>query len=164
MVAGYEHLTVADVVNHIEAAQDVWMEAGMWTKLLLQIESAAGYKQLVFDFLENLDDNNEHYWRKPQPGTLKCNIDAACYVNSNQFCIGACLRDAAGGFLKAFTQTFEGQPEVRESEAITMLVCWRQSSGCNTIIHKSSKLKRIVYNSSKVLKERAGITWNLDLY
>ncbi|PNX70456.1 hypothetical protein L195_g057411, partial [Trifolium pratense] len=55
------------------------------------------------------------------PGTLKCNIDAACYVNSNQFSIGACIRDADGGFVKAFTQTFEGQLEIREAKAIAMM-------------------------------------------
>ncbi|PNY17586.1 hypothetical protein L195_g014334 [Trifolium pratense] len=66
--------------------------------------------------------NNEtyHKWCKPLPGTLKCNIDAACYVNSNQFSISACIGDAGGGFLKEFVQTFEGQPEIREAKTMVM--------------------------------------------
>jgi hypothetical protein len=36
----------------------------------------------------------EQGWCKLQPGTLKCNIDAACCEEANQYCIGACLRDA----------------------------------------------------------------------
>ncbi|GAU10030.1 hypothetical protein TSUD_281840 [Trifolium subterraneum] len=72
--------------------------------------------------------NNE-----PLPGTLKCNIDTACYVNSNKFSIGACIRDADGGFLKAFMQTFEGQPEIREAEAIAMkeTLKWLQQYSIN---------------------------------
>jgi hypothetical protein len=31
------------------------------------------------------------------------------------------IRDANGGFLKAFTKTLEGQPEIREADATIML-------------------------------------------
>ncbi|PNY08615.1 hypothetical protein L195_g005143 [Trifolium pratense] len=27
----------------------------------------------------------EQCWCKPRPGTLKCNVDAACYAEANQF-------------------------------------------------------------------------------
>jgi ribonuclease HI len=40
---------------------------------------------------------------------------------ANQFCISMCIRDANGGFLKAFTKTLEGQPEIREAEATVLL-------------------------------------------
>ncbi|KAK2458762.1 hypothetical protein QL285_006160 [Trifolium repens] len=44
----------------------------------------------------------EQRWCKPRPGTLKCNVDVACYAASNQFCIGACLRDADGRVMKVY--------------------------------------------------------------
>ncbi|MCI06250.1 ribonuclease H protein, partial [Trifolium medium] len=162
-----------------KAAQEVWIESEFWERLHQQIETAAGFKQLVFFLIESqyygassyvtMDDlvasrrnqmcwndkipsvfevrrrardaledwlkvrgmgarqqpivthEAERKWCKPRPGTLKCNIDAACFVNANQYCIGACIRDAEGGFLKALTKTIEGQPEIREAEAIAML-------------------------------------------
>jgi hypothetical protein len=63
----------------------------------------------------------EHNQCRPLPTTLKCNIDVVCFRNANQFCIGVFIRDANGGFLKAFTKTLEGQPEIREADATIML-------------------------------------------
>jgi hypothetical protein len=56
----------------------------------------------------------ERRWCKLQPGTLKCNIDAACYEEANQYCIGAGLRDAEGRFIHAYVKNFEGKPEVEK--------------------------------------------------
>ncbi|MCI19155.1 cytochrome P450 [Trifolium medium] len=63
----------------------------------------------------------ELHWCKPRPGTLKCNVDAACYEEANQYCIGACLRDAEGKVIHAYMKKFEGKPEVREAEAVALL-------------------------------------------
>jgi hypothetical protein len=57
-------------------------------------------------------------WRRPQPKTLKCNVDAACYVEQNKFCIAACVRDEHGSFVKGLTQHFNGTPVIQEAEAI----------------------------------------------
>jgi hypothetical protein len=44
----------------------------------------------------------EQHWCKPRHDTLKCYVDvAACDIETNQFYIGACLRDANGKVLKA---------------------------------------------------------------
>jgi hypothetical protein len=51
----------------------------------------------------------ERRWCKPQPSTLKCNIDDACYKEANQYCIGACLRDVEGRFINAYMKNFEGK-------------------------------------------------------
>ncbi|CAJ2658230.1 unnamed protein product [Trifolium pratense] len=51
-----------------------------------------------------------HVWIKPPMGTLKCNIDAACYSDLNRFCVAACVRDARGRFVKAYARGFEGRP------------------------------------------------------
>ncbi|GAU15954.1 hypothetical protein TSUD_41770 [Trifolium subterraneum] len=32
-------------------------------------------------------------WEKSAAGTFKCNVDNACYVEENVYCVGACLRD-----------------------------------------------------------------------
>jgi hypothetical protein len=37
-----------------------------------------------------------------QSATLKCNIDVACFMNANKFCIGACIRDVNGGLDSSF--------------------------------------------------------------
>ncbi|XP_045810978.1 uncharacterized protein LOC123905427 [Trifolium pratense] len=64
-------------------------------------------------------------WSKPPRGSLKCNIDAACYTKRNIYCVGACIRDENGRFVKAFAKCFEGKPEIYEAEAkaIGLLEC-----------------------------------------
>jgi hypothetical protein len=47
-------------------------------------------------------------WRKPPAGTMRCNVDMAHYANQNCYCIGACLRDDRGQFVKAFSKRYEG--------------------------------------------------------
>jgi ribonuclease HI len=67
-------------------------------------------------------DPTREKWTKPQQGTVKCNVDAACYVTENQYSIGACLRDADGNFMRASTSHFEGQPDIKEAEAHGLLI------------------------------------------
>jgi hypothetical protein len=69
-----------------------------------------------------IEENSELLsWSKPTTGSLKCNIDAACYSEQNIYCVGACLRDENGRFVKAFAKRFEGKPEIYEAEAIGLL-------------------------------------------
>jgi ribonuclease HI len=56
-------------------------------------------------------------WSKPPSGTLKCNIDTACYVEDNAYCAGICIRDSHGSFVKAYAKRKEGTPEIAEAEA-----------------------------------------------
>jgi hypothetical protein len=46
-------------------------------------------------------------WSKPTSGSLKCNIDAACYSEQTIYCVVACLRDENGRFVKAFVKRVE---------------------------------------------------------
>jgi ribonuclease HI len=64
-------------------------------------------------------------WTKPPSGMLKCNVDAACYNELNTYCITACVRDAQGRFVKAYTRWFEGKPEISEAEALGVLEALR---------------------------------------
>jgi ribonuclease HI len=66
-----------------------------------------------------------HTWTKPARGTLKCNIDAACYNEQNVYCIGACLRDEQGRFVQAFTTRLHGSPDIAEAEATGLLEALR---------------------------------------
>jgi ribonuclease HI len=52
---------------------------------------------------------------------LKCNVDAACYKESNRYGIAACVRDSQGRFVKAYTRWFEGEPDISEAEALGVL-------------------------------------------
>jgi ribonuclease HI len=52
---------------------------------------------------------------------LKCNVDAACYVEQNFYCIAACLRDDKGQFVATFAKRFEGQRAIDEAEAIGVM-------------------------------------------
>jgi ribonuclease HI len=62
-----------------------------------------------------------HEWTKPPMGVLKCNIDTACCSDLNIYCVAACVCDAQGQFVKAYTRRFKGKPEIAEAEASGVL-------------------------------------------
>jgi hypothetical protein len=66
-------------------------------------------------------DTSELVWQKPANGSLKCNIDSACYVDYNYYCVGACIRDIDGKFVKAFMKKSYGSPTISEADAKGML-------------------------------------------
>ncbi|GAU42765.1 hypothetical protein TSUD_239280 [Trifolium subterraneum] len=33
-------------------------------------------------------------WSKPRTGSLKCNVDTACYAEENTYCAGMCIRES----------------------------------------------------------------------
>ncbi|PNX68025.1 hypothetical protein L195_g055943, partial [Trifolium pratense] len=70
-------------------------------------------------------------WTKPARGTLKCNIDAACYKEQNVYCIGACLRDEQGRFMQAFTTRLRGRPDIAELQKQKLQGCWKLYVGYN---------------------------------
>jgi hypothetical protein len=57
-------------------------------------------------------------WRKPPTGTIKCNVDTACYMEDNIYCVGMCMRDEHGRFLQAYTTKKHGTPAIAEAEAL----------------------------------------------
>ncbi|PNY12847.1 60S ribosomal protein l23 [Trifolium pratense] len=59
-----------------------------------------------------------HTWSKPPNGTIRCNVDTACYNQDNIYCVGVCSRDDEGRFMKACTKQFQGVPSVAEAEAM----------------------------------------------
>lgn len=61
-------------------------------------------------------------WTKPPLNMLKCNVDAACYNESNRYGIAACVRDSQGRFVKAYTRWFEGKPDISEQK---LWECWK---------------------------------------
>jgi hypothetical protein len=46
-------------------------------------------------------------WTKPPMGALKCNVDTTCYLELHIYGIGACVRDAQGKFVRAYTGKFK---------------------------------------------------------
>jgi ribonuclease HI len=74
---------------------------------------------------QNISNNSptveEIKWTKPPLNMLKCNVDAACYNESNRYGIAACVRDSQGRFVKAYTRWFEGKPDISEAEALGVL-------------------------------------------
>ncbi|PNX79246.1 hypothetical protein L195_g035230 [Trifolium pratense] len=66
-----------------------------------------------------------HYGTRSAIGALKCNIDAACYSEINMYYVAACVRDAQGCFVKAYTRSFEGKPEIAEAGAQGVLEALR---------------------------------------
>ncbi|PNX72036.1 hypothetical protein L195_g027925 [Trifolium pratense] len=65
-------------------------------------------------------------WTRPARSTLKCNVDTACYVEQNLYCVGACIRDENGMFVQAFVRNYAGKPLIAEAEAkglLEVLVC-----------------------------------------
>jgi ribonuclease HI len=90
-------------------------------------------------------------WRKPPVGSLKCNIDAAVYIEQNIFCIGACLRDEQGQFMKAFAKRFEGQPNISEAEAIGLLEAlkWLNTMHTNHVYLETDSMQVVNYLNNK---------------
>jgi hypothetical protein len=63
--------------------------------------------------------SSAHYqWIKPATGTIKCNVDTACYKEDKVYCVGMCMRDEHGNFLKAYTIKKHGTPVIAEAEAL----------------------------------------------
>jgi hypothetical protein len=81
-----------------------------------------------------------HEWTKPSTGALKCNIATACYNELNMYCVAACVRDAHGCFVKAYTQSFEGKPEIAKALGVLEALRWIRHEQLTVF-----KLKRIVF-------------------
>jgi hypothetical protein len=83
------------VFEVIRRARDMWSD---WNKARQRNTHQAAH---------SVADGSQA-WRKPPAGTMRCNVDMAHYANQNCYCIGACLRDDRGQFVKAFSKRYEG--------------------------------------------------------
>ncbi|PNX70657.1 cytochrome p450, partial [Trifolium pratense] len=90
---------------------------------------------------------SSHSWTKPPAGALKCNVDTACYIDQNFYGVGACIRDAQGRFVQAFTKKFDGKPEVAEAEAVGLLEAmrWIQNSHM-PMVHIETDCLQVVHD------------------
>jgi ribonuclease HI len=59
-----------------------------------------------------------HGWQRPQPGRMKCNIDASFSDSLNRTGIGMCIRDTDGTFVLAKTLHFSPRCSVPLGEAM----------------------------------------------
>ncbi|PNX77982.1 cytochrome p450, partial [Trifolium pratense] len=64
-------------------------------------------------------------WKKPSPGRIKYNIDAAFPSNNNRIGLGICIRDETGAFIRAKTEWVEPKCEVHVGEALGFLSALR---------------------------------------
>jgi hypothetical protein len=63
--------------------------------------------------------NNMHVVQTPIT-SLKCNFDSAYYVNDNVYCVAACIHNNQGQFMRAYSERFNGTPNVADGEAVGM--------------------------------------------
>ncbi|PNX84918.1 hypothetical protein L195_g040982, partial [Trifolium pratense] len=110
------------------------------------VKKAYTVRSAYYQLMENIVDNNHlkeqakvarvklktnssssnavtarHTWTKPPVGALKCNIDTSCYAELNIYCIGACVRNDQGKFVRAYTRRLDGKPEIAKAEALGVL-------------------------------------------
>jgi ribonuclease HI len=76
--------------------------------------------------IRNTDDHyapllNTERWKKPLMGWLKCNVDAAFFVDSGRTTIGACSRNSSGEFTVGFTLWQQLILSTEKDEAWTLL-------------------------------------------
>ncbi|WJX28105.1 hypothetical protein P8452_16861 [Trifolium repens] len=107
--------------------------------------------------------STQYQWTKPAAGTLKCNVDTACYMEDNAYCVGMCMRDEHGKFLHAYMIKKYGTPEVAEAEVtgIKEALQWIQNNyGVDTIIEVESDCLHAVQaiNSRHTNNTEFGIT------
>lgn len=77
-----------EVTGRAKEALEDWVQFSVQTEVTTQIS----------------DHNLVQKWTKPQQGTVKCSIDAACFVEYNIYCIGACIHGVEGNFVQHLQQ------------------------------------------------------------
>jgi hypothetical protein len=65
-----------------------------------------------------------HKWLKQALGSFKCNLDTTCYVEDNNYSVGACIRDSNNHFVQAFAKKLEGTPSIAEAMGVLEVLQW----------------------------------------
>ncbi|PNX86605.1 ribonuclease H, partial [Trifolium pratense] len=130
MVEGKENMKVSDLTDH---------NTGIWNREERTIFSTFS----ILPYLMEVIIDNSHLkveaqqqrnrdagvstvtkiqkWLKPTMGSFKCNVDTTCYVEDNNYCVRACIRDNNNHFVQAFAKKLKGTPSIAEAEAIGVL-------------------------------------------
>jgi ribonuclease HI len=48
-------------------------------------------------------------------------VDTTCYLEDNNYCVGACIKDNNGRFVQAFAKKLQGTSSIAEAEALGVL-------------------------------------------
>jgi len=66
---------------------------------------------------------------------VKCNVDAALFLEQHSFGIGMCIRNHRGHFIKAATTWHDGNPLPHEAEAIGLhdAILWLRRLGISNV-------------------------------
>jgi len=65
--------------------------------------------------------NIPHAWSRPPAGTIKCNVDAACFNNNSIIGYGICFRDSSGSFMFGKSDYLYSSTTIIEAETIGFL-------------------------------------------
>jgi ribonuclease HI len=75
-------------------------------------------------------------WKRPQQGSLKCNIDASFSDSLNRTGVGMCIRDSEGTFVLAKTLNFSPLCSVHLGEAMGLFYAlqWLRDLGLDHVV------------------------------
>lgn len=81
-------------------------------------------------------------WHKPPPTFLKCNTDAAVFVDAASVGLSCVLRDETGNFVACRARRLLGLPPVRECEALALLdaLKWVLELGYTKVIFETDAM------------------------
>jgi hypothetical protein len=51
-------------------------------------------------------------------------VDTTCYLEDNNYCVGACIRDNNSRFVQAFAKKLEGTPSIAEALGVLEVLRW----------------------------------------
>lgn len=96
--------------------------------------------------------NENHTWKKSDPGRFKCNVDVAFSMATNRVGIGICIRDEHGSFVLTKIEWFSPILKVDECEALGLLLAirWLKELNINNVIFELDS-KKVVdsYHSNR---------------
>lgn len=102
MVWNHKTQTPAITVNHASTELFQWQQA-----------QSKVQKQVSFNIREGVA-----VWKKPNPGWLTCNVDAAVNIRGNSSSFGCLIRDDTWTFKAAYGGSFVGISDAKMAEAM----------------------------------------------
>ena len=85
----------------------------------------------------------QQHWKRPLPGFVKCNIDAAVFREEGKSSWGIVVRDSQGLFLHAASRVVNGLFHVRELETMGLreALSWIKQLGLKRVIFETDSLQ-----------------------